>query len=433
MSETSSAQTPPGGDRAALAPPAPAREDVLGRFLRANGWALAARMFVAAGNFVRFIVFARMLRPFDFGVAVSAFVSLDVLSTFTESYMMGALIQQEETPDEYLDTIWVSEISRAILIAAIMIAAAKPLAAFFRLGDLYQVFWMAAVLGLVRELQSPGIVKMFRELEYHNMLILNVVEFAATLGFGVGAILLLKDWRGFVIGVIAGQACWAAASYVIYPYRPRFRFQLDQARRLFRFGKWLSAARSLQFLAQRLDSLAVGHLLGPGLLGAYKMALNVGEVPVAEFSGGIAQVMFPTVARLSKNQPERRRVVLIGTIAVVAAGAAYAVILTLWGGPLLIWFFGAAWIGAIGPLKFLCFYGMFHGLLTLAAQTFEGIGTPAVSLALSVVRLAALALIVYPLTVRFNVSGTACAALISVIAPIPLMLMFARRTAGEAA
>jgi len=408
-------------------------ESTLARFARANGWAVAARMVVAVGNFVRFIVFLRLLTPFDFGVAVAAFFTLDTLSVPTEMNFMRALIQQDEEPHDFLDTIWVLKIVRAVLIALVLASFAKPLAIFFKQADSYPVFWMAAILGMVREMQSPAAVRMFRELEYRNMLVFNVVEFAATLGFGVTAVLILKGWRGLMVGVIAGQACWAGVSYLYYPYRPRFRFDFQQTRELFKYGRWITAARLSQFLARQLDSLAVGHMLGPDSLGAYKLAFNIGEAPMGEFSGAVEQVTFPMIARLRGTREERNRVMYWGIAAVLAAGAIYSVILIRWGGPLLVWLFGSNWAGAVAPLRLLCLCGLFQGLLTLAASFFEGIGTPAVSFKLSLVRVVTLAIFVYPLTLWFGNSGAAGAALISVIIPIPFMLLLMRNMVGSAA
>jgi lipopolysaccharide exporter len=415
---------------AAAANPAPQNatvsESTLRQFARANSWSAASRVVVALGNLIRFAIFARMLRPVDFGIVAAAFFCLDLLSVPTELNLMRALVQQEDDFDDYLHTVWVLDVVRSLAIAAILILLAKPLAMFFREGGSYKVFWGVAILGIVREMPSPALVKMFREMEYHNLLVLNIGEFVATLGFGIIAILVLRDWRAILAAVVCGQLVYTIISYTLYPYRPKLRFDFHKARQLFRFSRWITAARLAQFLAKQLDNVAVGHLLGPRLLGNYQMAFNIGEVPIAEFSGGVGQVVFPMVARLRDKKHDRDRVLYLAAAGITIAGVAYALFLMAWGGPLVLRIFGPKWTGVAGPLRFLCLYGLFQGLITLGFNFLEGAGKPSVSFKLCLIRLAALAVLIYPMTIRFGNSGAACAGLISVMVPIPFMIAFMR-------
>ena len=84
-------------------------------FLRALGWVGAARTVTAVGGVLRYIVFARLLRPFDFGVFGAASVAGSLLFALTDLNLAAALVPQIHQVDEYLDTIWTTAVARGVL------------------------------------------------------------------------------------------------------------------------------------------------------------------------------------------------------------------------------------------------------------------------------------------------------------------------------
>ena len=88
----------------------------------------------------------------------------------------------------------------------ILIVFARPLGAFFHLGDAYTVFWAMVPLPILRSIQSPRLVSLYRRLDFHFVTILNVSEVAASFIFGLIAVLYWRDWRGLVFSMLAGAA-----------------------------------------------------------------------------------------------------------------------------------------------------------------------------------------------------------------------------------
>src|ERR1700722_752761 len=202
------------------------REALLKTFFTGLSWTAAARGLTAVGTALRYVVFVRLLRPFDFGVIASGMLICTALSAGTDPVMGQALVQQQDHIEPYLDTLFTTYLVRSLMIAAVLIVFSRPLGAFFHLGDAYTVFWAMAPLPILRSIQSPRLVSLYRRLDFHFVTILNVSEVAASFIFGLIAVLYWRDWRGLVISVLAGAAVRDILTYWLFPYWPRLKFSM---------------------------------------------------------------------------------------------------------------------------------------------------------------------------------------------------------------
>jgi O-antigen/teichoic acid export membrane protein len=396
-------------------------ETLLKTFLRGLSWTAAARVLTSIGTVARYVVFVRLLRPFDFGVFASATLVCSALLAATDPVMAQALIQQRDEIDPYVDTLLTTYFVRSLIIGLLLIAFARPLGAFFHLGAAYTVFWAMVPLPILRSLQSPRLVSLYRQLDFHFVAILNVGEVAASLVLGIAAVLYWRDWRGLVFSVLAGAAVRDILTYWLFPHWPRLRFSLKHAKTMLSFGLWFSFGTLCDFVAKQLDNLVIGHLMGPGPLGNYQMAFRAGEMPVVEFTTSAFVVTFPMVARLRDNPRARTRLFwsVIGVVSAIGSG--YAAFIFAFGDQVVLRLFGPAWVHAVNPLKLLCIYGLLQGFLVVGRSFLSGLGRPDRYVIPAAVRAAVLALAIYPLTVMHGPTGAAAAGVIAILAALPVM------------
>lgn len=406
---------------AAAQTPLKLREALLKTFFTGLSWTAAARILTAVGTAARYIVFVRLLKPFDFGVLGSATLICAALSAGTDPVMGQALIQQQDDIDPYLDTLLSTYFARSLLIGMVLVAFSRPLGAFFHLGDAYTVFWAIVPLPILQSLQSPRLVSLFRSLDFHLITILNVAEVVASFVFGLAAVLYWRDWRGLVFSLLVGVAVRDIMTYWLFPHWPRLRFSMARAKTMLSFGLWFGFGTLCDFISKQLDNLVVGHLLGPGALGTYQMAFRAGEMPVAEFTTSAFVVTFPMVARLRDDRHARARLFwsVIGVVS--AIGVAYFAFIVAVGGPVVLWLFGPAWIHAVNPLKVLCIYGLLQGFLVVGRSFLSGLGRPDRYVIPAATRAAVLAVAIYPLTALHGPTGAASAGVFSIVLAIPVM------------
>ena len=404
------------------------REALFKTFFTGLSWTAAARGLTSVGTAARYIVFVRLLKPFDFGVIASATLVCSALSAVTDTRMGPALIQQEDRIDPYLDTLFTTYLVRSLVIGLILIVFARPLGNFFHLGDAYTVFWAIVPLPILQSLQSPRLISLYRRLDFHFVTILNVSEVAASFIFGLMAVLYWRDWRGLVFSLLAGAAVRLVLTYWLFPHWPRLGFSVAHAKTMASFGIWLGIGTVCEFIAKQLDNLTVGHLLGPGALGNYQMAFRAGEMPVAEFTMSASVVTFPMVARLRKDRHARVRLYWSVVGVVAAVGLAYAAFIFAFGGKVVLVLFGPAWIHAVNPLKVLCIYGIVQGILVVGRSFLTGLGKPERYVIVAATRAAVLAIAIYPLTAWHGPVGAAAAGVISILVALPIMAYLLQQT-----
>lgn len=143
------------------------RDGIFAVLVRSFSWAGAARALTAIGNVIRYALFARLLTPYDFGVTTMASLTLEMLLAFTNVSFDRSLIQQREEIEPFLDTVWVTMVVRGVVLTFILIVCARVFAGFFRQSEAYIVFCAVAPMALLRGIQSPAAVSMFRRFDFH--------------------------------------------------------------------------------------------------------------------------------------------------------------------------------------------------------------------------------------------------------------------------
>ena len=240
------------------------REALLKTFFTALSWAAAARGLSSIGTALRYIVFVRLLKPFDFGVIASATLICTALSAVSDPRIGQALIQREDRIDPYLDTYFTIYLVRSLVIGLMLVVFSRPLGDFFHLGTAYTVFWAMVPLPILQAIQSPRLAALYRRLDFHLMTVLNVSEVAASLIFGLMGVLYWRDWRGMAFSLFMGGAVRVVLTYWLFPHWPRLGFSMTHMKTMLSFGLWFSIGTLCEFIAKQLDNLVVGHLLGPG-------------------------------------------------------------------------------------------------------------------------------------------------------------------------
>jgi len=386
------------------------------------GWVVAARLVSSVGGVIRYVIFARLLGPFDFGVFGAATLAEGFFRTLTDPSFNRAVVPQVGEIESFLDTIWLTMMVQGSVVALALIIAARPLAAFFKIGDAHHVFMAIVPMALLVSLQSPAANgRISRNLDFRILYQLDLADLLASVIVGGSAIVWLGDWRGLIAAVTAGQAARAALTYWYFPYRPRMKLNLSKARHLFRFGRWVMLRRLADFAAGNLDNLIVGHILGARPLGEYQLAFRLGGLPCSEVSLTTGVVIFPLVARGKSNRELPRRIFLLATVAVVLVGVTYAILVNHWGWLLLSFTVGDHWLEALGPLKLLCWYGCARGVIVVGTHVLDGLNKPFYSFRVTLLSTLLLAVFIYPLTSAFGTVGAAWAALISVALPSAVM------------
>lgn len=378
------------------------------------------------------VILARLMGPEELGLVGIALLVLSGVQQFTNIGLNDALIyQKEKNVDSYLDTVWVLEIARGILIGVLMFASAPLIAMLFnepRAADLVRVVALSPVL---IGLKNPAIVYFDKNLDFHKEFAYKMSATGTRFVVSIGYALIEPTAWAFIVGFIAADVAKLVLSYAITDFRPWFTFDRGAARELISYGKWITSTSILTFLNTEGDDAFVGWLLGAASLGLYQYAYRLSNAPATELAQIISRVMFPAFSQAQDNA-ERMREMYLTTLrmtAFVSLPAAFGIAAVA---PSFVRaFLGSEWTGMILTMQILAGYGLMRSIAKTFGPAWKAIGRPDYITKLSTVRLVLIVILIYPLTMEFGIAGTALTVTGLYVFPMmPLDMYFIKHSLG---
>lgn len=394
------------------------------RIISASAWTLIMRISSRGIGFLRIIVLAHLLSPEAFGLVGVGLLGIDLVMTLSSTGFNNALIQKKEDIRGYLDTAWVISILRGFITAGLLYICAPLIATYFGSPEAKTIVQVMAFLVVIDGFRNSGIIYLQKELEIKKQFLFGISQSLTDLLITIPAAIILKNAWALVYGAIASNIVGLIVSYIIHPYRPRFKFDLHKAATLFNFGKWLTVSSWLSYFSQKGDSILVGNLAGVYGLGLYQMARRISDVYAFEFYIGTMNVTFPAFSKIQDNMPKLRQGFCMSLDVVISVifplGSAIFVLAPLFV-PIV---FGEQWIAAIPAMQILGISAAFQCILSLGRSLFLGLGQPRLSFLMSVIPTAVMFGSFIPLHHLFGLTGIAVSVLIGNICALPLFLFY---------
>lgn len=388
--------------------------------IKSGMWVGATRILQRVMSFCRSIVLARLLSPEDFGLFGMALLTLATIDTFSQTGFRQALIQRPENTQTQLNTAWTVELCKGCMIAALLYLLAPYAALFFNVPDSEHILRVIAIGVVVQHATNIAIVAFEKELAFHKYFLFAVAGTVCEIVVSITVALIIRNVWALVVGRIAGEVVRCGISYILIPWKPRFMVNYTSFRELFSFGKWVLGSGILTFLLTQGDDILVGRLLGAGALGLYQMAYLISNIPATEVSHLISQITFPAYAKI-QNRAERLRenflIAMRGSafLSFFAAGIVFSL-----GRDFIKLFMGAQWLPVVPALKVLCIFGITRSMNATLGTLFMAAGNPRIITKAAAGQLLMLALIIAPLTMLYNITGTS----IAVVIPNALAFLF---------
>ena len=383
------------------------------RAARGTFWAFIIRAADRLSRLIKVIVLARILSPDDFGVFGIALLVLAILDSFSKTGYSQALIQKKENVRSYFDTAWTVGVVRAAVIAIIVVLLAEPAASLFKAPGVEHILRVIGISIVIQSLNNIAVIYFHRELVFHKLFkyifIGTAVDFIVT----ITAAYLLRSVWALVLGLLAGTLTTCIMSYVIEPYRPRFRFVRSQARELFGFGKWVLGSSILIFLITQGDDILVGSLLGATMLGFYQMAYRISNTPTTEAAHMVSMVSFPLYSKLQDNISRLKDAYLKILQLVAFFSFPIAGLIFILAPEFTELFLGEEWMPATPVIRALVLAGATRSIILTTLPLFRAIGKPKIETKWQVIRLVILVILIYPLSIKYGIMGTAISVLAS--------------------
>lgn len=397
--------------------------------VRSGVWMGATTAFDRGLQVLLLVILARLLDPNAFGIMGIALLAIQSLLNLTNIGLESALIQRRaENVDDFLDTAWVLELLRGFVIAGTLFVFAPSIAAFFDTPEATAVLRVIALTPLLIGLRNPAVVYFQKDLAFHKEFFYRMSGSVSRFIVGVGYALLFRNVWALVLSYVAAELVRMVVSYGLHEYRPRPSFDVPKAKELVGYGKWITGTSILYAFASEFDDAVVGWVLTASALGYYQLSYRFARIPVSELSNTVTKVVMPSFSKLQDDPPALRSAVFrtLHMTAVITFPMAFGIAVVA---PAFVrGIIGEQWLPMVPAMQLFAIFGLTLSVLKIYGAVWKAVGHPDLETKLSVLRVGLLAVLIYPATVQWGITGAAFATVVAVVLQLPVATAVFRRT-----
>ncbi|MDC0886622.1 flippase [Altererythrobacter sp.] len=263
-----------------------------------------------------------------------------------------------------------------------------------------------------------------------------------------GAPLVVVTWYSTGLDVIAAAlAIGRTIAFVIHaifaaralPTETRsWTFDRAAVSELLAIGGWISVSNIVSPIMSYVDRFIIAFLISTAAVALYatpqELVMRVGIIPTA-----VASVLFPLFAANKARGMDRESSehILKYSLFIAALLLPFVIVMVLFAQPLLTWWISAQFAAeAAVALQLMAIAVLFSGVAQVPFSMLQGSGRADITAKIHIVELPIYLLLVFSLTAKYGINGTAFAWLARITLDMAAMYWFCLRTGrsqGEAA
>ncbi len=252
---------------------------------------------------VSFSIMSRLLTQEDFGYYAAITAITVVFSTFSETGIGSAIVQQKDLTPRYVNNAFTLSLLFGISISFLLFALSGYLAESVADSSMRMPLMMMSVTLLLNCLTSVNTSIMHRRLQFLKMGMINLISLVVTT-----VVAVWLAWRGYgYFAIIAKAILGSVITYLLSLYfcKTRFGIAFDKEtfKRIFKFSGWLMASSLFRNLAHQVDKLLMPRLLSVNALGSYNRPKDFVEQISGKLNSIFDTSLFPVLSGIQDNKP----------------------------------------------------------------------------------------------------------------------------------
>lgn len=319
-------------------------------------WKLMERSGTQGIQFLVMIVLTRLLLPEDYGLIAIVIIFISIAGLIVESGFTEALIQKKNANEEDFSSVFYLNLIVAIFFYIMLFFMSPFIATFFDLPQLtlvLRILSLTLFLGAFNSIQHVVIARSMQFKIIFTSSIFAVITSGivgltlAYLNYGIWALVGQQVTNQFLItGILWFKINW----------RPRLVFSLARLSSLYSFGWKLVASTFIYNLYTNIQSLIIGKLFSPAMLGFYNRGTQLPNILVSNINGSIQSVMFPVLASQQDNPSRIKNMVKRSIVTSSFIIFPLMVGLSIIAEPLVKVLFTENWLPTVPFLQIFCAY-----------------------------------------------------------------------------
>lgn len=253
------------------------------------------------------LILARaFLGPKDFGLFALITAFLSGVSMLAELGITTSVIRHPRGDDPaILDTAFLIQAGRGILLSGAAIALAYPFAAFYHQPALVWLVIVSVLDVAIRGFTGTSVWTLSRRVQTRELAMLTLYGDLAGLVVAVGSAAISPTVWALVVGRVATALTYVAASHMVKGLTTRLRWDARAAREILSFSAGLLVSSATFFLVTEGQRLVVGKFATVAELGCFALAMSISTLPDQFIGTVVEKVFFPMISSTAAESVDR--------------------------------------------------------------------------------------------------------------------------------
>ncbi len=259
------------------------------------------------------VVMARLLQPRDFGLMAMIYPLILFATLLQDGGLTSAVIQRDRIDAGELSTLFWVNLSIGAALAAILVAGAPLVAAFYGDPRLVPLTMASGGLIVLGALAVQHLALLNRKMHYGRMVAIDLTANVAGLVAAIGVALIHPSYWAIWVRAAATGGTTFLMAWLLSGWTPGRPAPLAKVRDLVGFGGNMLGFSLCNFAARNLDNILIGRVWGSVPLGLYDRGYRIASLPLLFVNAPLNRVVTPVLVR-TRNEAARYRTVFLSTL-----------------------------------------------------------------------------------------------------------------------
>lgn len=383
-------------------------------------------------RFVRNMILARLLAPEQFGLMAIVMAASMFLEAFNDVGVKQSVIHNKKGDKaEYLNVAWWFQAVRGLGLFAVAYISAPWISHFYKSAELLPLMRFAFVAILFNGLISPRVHVLEKKIRFGKWVFLfqgsGLLGTLMSLGL---AFFVMRNVWALVIGFVAEAMLRCLLSFVLCPFLPKLTIDRDNLSEILKYARRMLGIPILAVIAFQLDVLVLGKVVPAEQVGMYWLGLQLALQMSILFSKVIYPVLLPAFAEKQVDNESVCTAAKKITMWTAVLGIPITTFLVGCANPVLSIVYGSEYATVAMPFGLLCIYVLLRTNGSILSQVYFAIGKPHLHRRFVALRLAILAILIYPSIVLFGLVGAAAVVLLANFTGLCMQVIWMRKVIG---
>ena len=380
-------------------------------------WIAVEKFGMTLLSLTTFFIYAKLLNPFEFGMAVLALSIGQGLALIFGSLFQDALVQHQSPTSHHFDTAFVAGISISALLSLFVLLICYLLNLEQALINLIAFSLLHIVLVSV---SSVYVAILRREGRFDTLAKFSLLSRVVGATAGIGMALNGMGSLAVVAQSVMIELVGLAYLIINSKHRMGLRIKRDCFIELCSFGSMLSLRRMSWDVSIRGIPIVLGMSAGTAAVGLFGFAWRLVEMPRSAIASGLLSYALPVFSRRQHQKKELCQLFQNSTKFTAMIVTPLFVGLALVAPTLIPWLFDDKWIEAIVPTQLMAIVAVLSMARIYVPVSFTAVARPSTALFSDIVA----SIVALTITALFGASHGVMAAVFALMVRILVTLPF---------